>query len=232
MKLTKNKGMFFAAVFIILAVFNVVVFVIPFSKGGGFWTGYGFSMLAILLAAAVSFYAFDREGLKSKFYGIPLISVVWRYLVIQVIASVIEMVLFQFVPSIPFQYAIALNVILLGVCLLGLITVEASREEIERIDVKIKEKVFYIKSLQADVESLISKVPEDAKKMLKDLAETIRYSDPISSPQLAAIENKIEAKTAAIAEAVDNTDGDAIKTLCDELQQLFAERNRKCKVLK
>jgi len=36
MKITKNKGMFFAAVFIIIAVFNVVVFVIPFNKGGGF----------------------------------------------------------------------------------------------------------------------------------------------------------------------------------------------------
>jgi hypothetical protein len=54
----------------------------------------------------------------------------------------------------------------------------------------------------------------------------------MSSPQLATIENKIEAKTAGLTEAVDNADGDAIKALCNELQQLFAERNRKCKILK
>jgi len=230
MKLTKNKGMFFASIFIILAVFNVVVFVIPFNKGGGFWSGYGFSMLAILLSAAVSFYAFDREGLKSKFYGVPLISVAWLYLVIQVIVGLVEMGL-DFIP-IPFQYGIALNTILLGACLIGLFTVEASKEEIERIDAQVKEKVFYIKSLQADVEILIGKASDDMKKMLKDLAETIRYSDPMSSPQLAAIENKIEAKAAGLTEAVDRADGNAIKALCDELQQLFAERNRKCKVLK
>jgi hypothetical protein len=231
MKLTKNKGMFFAAVFVLLAVFNVVIFIIPFNKGGGFWTGYGFSMLAILLSAAVSFYAFDREGLKSKFYGVPLISVVWRYLVIQVIAGALEMVL-DFIP-IPFQYGIALNTILLGACLIGLITVEAAKEEIERIDAQIKEKVFYIKSLQVDVEGLIGRSSEDSqKKTLKDLAETIRYSDPMSSPQLAAIENKIEAKAAVLTEAVGSNDGDAIKALCNELQQLFAERNRKCKILK
>jgi hypothetical protein len=230
MNLTKNKKMYFAAVFILLAVFNVVVFIIPFNKGGGFWTGYGFSMLAMLLAAAVSFYAFDREGLKSKFYGVPLISVVWRYLVIQVIAGLVEMGL-DFIP-IPFQFGIALNTVLVGACLIGLITVEAAKDEIERIDAQIKEKVFFIKSLHVDVEGLAARASVDMKKTLKDLAETIRYSDPMSSPQLAAIENKIEARAAVLAEALDNNDGDAIKALCGEVQQLFAERNRKCKILK
>jgi len=231
MKITKNKGMFFIAAFIIIAIFNVIVFVIPFNKGGGFWTGYGFSMLAMLLTAAVAFYAFSREGLKSKVYGVPLISVVWSYFIIQLIIGLVEMVL-DFIP-IPFQYEIAVNTILLGACLLGLITVEAAKDEIERIDTQVKEKVFYIKSLQADVEGLVGRVSDDSlKKMLKELVETIRYSDPMSSPQLAAIENKIEARAAALTEAVEKLDGDAVKALCNELQQLFAERNRKCKILK
>jgi hypothetical protein len=179
----------------------------------------------------VGFYAFDREGLKSKVYGVPLISVAWRYLVIQLIVGLLEMVL-DLIP-IPFQFGIAVNTILLGACLIGLITVEAAKEEVERIDEKIREKVFYIKSLQVDVESLAGKVSDDSlKKELKGLAETIRYSDPMSSPQLAPIENKIEARAAVLAEAVDNADGGAVKALCDELQQLFAERNRKCKILK
>jgi len=231
MKISKNKGMSLATVFIILAVYNVVVFVIPFNKGGGFWSGYGFSMLAMLLTAAVSFYAFDKEGLKSKFYGISLISVAWRYLVIQLIIGLLQMGL-DFIP-IPPQYGIALNTVLLGACLIGLIAVDAAKEEIERIDEKIKEKVFYIKSLHVDMEGLVDKTSDESvKKTLKDLAETIRYSDPMSSPQLAAIENKIEAKIAALAETIENANGDASKALCNELQQLFAERNRKCKILK
>jgi len=220
-----------AVVFIILAVFNAVVFVIPFNRGGGFWTGYGFSMLALLLSAGISFYAFGREGLRSKFYGIPLISVMWRYLVIQLIIGLIQMGL-DFIP-VPFQYGFVVNVIFLGACLIGLITVEASKEEIERIDEKIKEKVFYIKSLQVDVEGLADRASDDSiKKVLKDLAETIRYSDPMSSPQLAAIENKIEAKVSVLSETVEKKDWDTVKVFCTELQQLFAERNRKCKILK
>jgi len=233
MKISRNKGMFLITVFIIIVVFNVVVFTIPFSKSGGFWTSYGFSMFALLLTTAVCLYAFDREGLRSKVYGVPLFSVAWRYLIIQLSVGVLELVAFQFIPSIPFQIGIALNTILLGVCLIGLITVEAAKEEIERIDEKIKGKVFYIKSLQVDVEGLLGKVPDDSlKKPLKDLVETIRYSDPMSSPQLAAIENKIEAKASALAEAVDNANGESVKALCNELQHLFAERNKKCKILK
>jgi Holliday junction resolvasome RuvABC endonuclease subunit len=231
MNMTKNKGMFFAAVFIIAAVYNVIVFVIPFNKGGGFWAGYGFSMLAVLLTAAICLYAFDREGLKSKVFGVPLIMVAWRYLLIQLILGLVEMAL-DLIP-IPFQIGIALNTILLGICLLGLIVVEASKEEIERIDAQVKEKIFFIKSLQVDVEGMVEKSSDDSvKKTLKALAETVRYSDPMSSPQLAAIENKIEAKATVLAETVEKADGDAIKALCDELQQLFAERNRKCKILK
>lgn len=231
MSITKNRGMFFATVLIIVAVYNVIAFVIPFHRGGGFWTGYGFSMLAILLAAGISFYAFDREGLRSKVYGLPLIHVTWIYLVLQLIFGLAQMLL-DFIP-VPYQYGIVLNVILLGACLIGLIIVDVTKGEIERIDEKIKGKVFYIKSLQIDVEGLMDKTSDaSVKKALKDLAETIRYSDPMSSPQLAAIENKIEAKAATLAEAVEKTDNDGAKALCDELQQLFAERNRKCKILK
>lgn len=227
MKFTKNKGMSLVAVLIVLAVYNVIAFVLPFERHGGFWAGYGFSLLAILITAAVGFYALGHDGVKSKFYGLPLISVAWTYLAIQLIVGLLEMV----IPDIPFQYGLVINVILLGACLVGLIGIDMAKEEVERLDEKVKEKVFLIKSLQADIEDLIGRANNDSlKKAVKELAETIRFSDPMSSPQLAAIENKIEIKTAALAESISEIE--TAKALCDELQQLFAERNRKCKISK
>ena len=83
------------------------------------------------------------------------------------------------------------------------------------------------------MEGLVEKASnESAKKVLKDLAETIKYSDSMSSPQIAAIENKIETKASNLSEAVEKEDSDTIKVLCNELQQLFSEQNRKCKILK
>jgi hypothetical protein len=229
MQITKGTGMSLIATIIVFAVYNVVAFVIPFPQGGGFWTGYSFSLLAILMTSGVSFFALGRDGMNSKFYGLPLVDVVWRYLVVQVIVGFVEMAF----PAIPYRYEIVLNVILLGACLLGLIAVNAGREEIERSDEKVKEKVFFIRSLQGDVETLMDKMPDTAvRKTLKDLAETIRYSDPLSSPQLSALENKIDARIAELDANVERGDTNGTKALCGELQRLFAERNRKCKLLK
>ncbi|HZK34134.1 MAG TPA: hypothetical protein VFD33_02335 [Bacillota bacterium] len=227
MNFTKNKRMSLIAVFTLLVVYNVVAFVIPFDRHGGFWTGYSFSMLAILITAAGAFYALGQEGMKSKFYGLPLVSVVWIYLTTQLVAGFIQMS----IPEIPFRYGIVVNVLLLGACLIGLITVNISKEEIERLDDKVKEKVFYIKSLLADVEGLEARASDESnKKDLKELVETIRYSDPMSSPQLASIENEIEVKVTALVDS--GADVGVTRAICNELQQLFAQRNRKCRLLK
>jgi hypothetical protein len=67
MKFSKNKGMFLITVAIVLGVFNAVAFVIPFSMGAGFWTGYASVTLAVLLSAGIGLYALGHEGMKSKF---------------------------------------------------------------------------------------------------------------------------------------------------------------------
>lgn len=226
---SKSKSLYVAAALIILVVFNLVAFLLPFNREGLFWAGYGFTMAAILLAAYVSFYVLKREDMKSKFYGFPIILVAWIYLIVQLAVGIAEMAL-SFIPA---EYGIVVNAVLLGACLIGLISVKLGEAEIRQLDGKVKEKVFYIKSLQADVEALVGMAADEtAKKALKDLAEAIRFSDPMSSLQLAAIENKIEAKVAALREAVGASDFAVAKSLCDETQMLISERNRKCKLLK
>jgi predicted transcriptional regulator len=227
MKFTKNKGMYFVAAFIVLAVFNVIAFIIPFKREAGFWTGYGFSMAAMFLCVGVGLYALGREEMRSKFYGMPLAYMAWFYLAVQLITGLAIMA----IPAIPYQAGVIAGTVLLGGFLVGLIGVNTGKKMIERVDQKIREKVFYIKSLQVNIEGLAGRAADESiKKKLKTLAEAIRYSDPMSSPQLAALENQIEAKASALAEGM--ADISTTSTLCDELQQLIAERNRKCKLLK
>ena len=227
MNFTKNKRTLTIVAFIIFAVYNAISFVLPFDRHFGFWVAYSFTILAILLSTGVGLFVIGQEGLKSKFYGIPLVYVTWSYLIAQVVIGFIEMIL----PSDFYRYEIILNVIILAICLIGLIVANTVKDEIEQIDEKIKEKVFFIKALQIDIEGTIVQAPtEAARKALNALAETIKYSDPMSSPQLAAIENRIEAKVFALKESI--SDSDTVSAFCDELQQLFAERNSKCRLLK
>jgi hypothetical protein len=228
MKFSKNLALFLVVDAIVLAVFNAIAWVIPFPRGGSFWTGYGFASFAIVLAAAVAVYAFGREGLKSKFYGVPMAYVTLPYLVVQVLLGLIQMA----IPAIPYRYGILLDAILLAAVLIGLIGAEMGRGTVEDLGAKVRGKVFYIKSLQGEVEALAAGSADAAlSKDLKALAEALRFSDPMSAPQLAAVENQIEAKVAALGGAV-GSDAAAARALCAELQGLVAERNRKCKLLK
>ena len=73
-----------------------------------------------------------------------------------------------------------------------MIAADVGRTEIEKVEQKVQGKVFYIKNLQVDIEILAS-AEKDAKtkKALEQLAEKIRFSDPISNEQLASLEEKI-----------------------------------------
>jgi hypothetical protein len=54
----------------------------------------------------------------------------------------------------------------------------------------------------------------------------------MSNPQLAELERTISAKAAELSEYVSSANIEAAMSLCGELQELFAERNRKVKILK
>ena len=108
-----------------------------------------------------------------------------------------------------------------------MIASDVGRSEIERVSVKVQEKTFYIKRLQADVELLASTETDTViKSALMQLAEKIRYSDPISDEQLADIEDRITVKIAELKSSADKV------KIINELNSLLDERNRKCKLLK
>jgi len=228
MNISRNNAMSIALAVIIMVVLSVIAFLLPFTRSSTFFIGYFFAMLANVLTIGVIIYSLGRGNLKSKFYGMPLIFVVWSYLAIQVIVSFIQM-LFPFIPP---AWAIVINIILLGICFIGLIAVTMGKEAIIHTDEKVKEKVFYIKSLQIDVEGLAFKANDGLKKSINNLADAIRYSDPMSSPQLSTIENQIDLKINMLKEAVGRNDDDSANALISELNELIAERSRKCKMLK
>lgn len=62
--------------------------------------------------------------------------------------------------------------------------------------------------------------------MLTQLAEKIRYSDPMSDEQVSDIEDRIAAKIAEMKSSTDKV------KIINELNSLLDERNKKCKLLK
>ena len=220
----KKKGLAYAVLVIAFALFNVIAFFIPTEKTATFWIAYAFSAIAFLLQIVIWKLAFKgTDTIKSKFLGIPLLSVGFRYLVIQVIAFVVFMIF----PALPTWIPIVVCSVILGGSAICLIGTETGREEISRVEEKVKSKVFYIKSLQVDVEMLAETESDPTTKAeLTKLAEKIRFSDPMSSDALAEIETEIVNK---IKEIKTSNDKLAIIAVTSALVE---ERNKKAKILK
>ena len=222
MKKNSSKG--YAILGILFVLVSVIAFAVPLAKTTAFWISYAFTVIAFAAQIIIWKSALGRtEALKSKFLGFPVIHIGIVYLVVQIIAFSV----FLFIPTLPIWSAVVACAAITGVFAVCLITSDVGRSEIERVSAKVQGKTFFIKQLQTEIELLADAETDIAtKSALTQLAEKIRYSDPMSNEQIADIEDRITAKVAELKSSTDKV------KIIDELNSLLDERNRKIKILK
>ena len=222
MKKNSSKG--YAILGILLVLVSVLAFTVPLAKATAFWISYAFTVIAFVAQIIIWKSALGRtEALKSKFLGFPVIHIGIVYLVVQIIAFSV----FLFIPTLPIWSAVVACAAIAGVSAVCMITSDVGRSEIERVSAKVQEKTFFIKQLRTEIELLADAETDVAvKSALTQLAEKIRYSDPMSNEQIADIEDRIAAKVAELKSSADKV------KIIDELNSLLDERNRKIKILK
>ena len=222
MKKNSTKGYVTRGILFVLV--SIIAFAVPTVKTATFWITYVFTAAAFAAQIGIWKTALGKEEtLKSKFLGFPVVHIGIVYAVIQVIAFAV----FMFVPTLPAWSAIVVCSIIASVSAACMISADAGRNEIERVEAKIQKKVFYIRELQADIELLADNETDATVKIaLSQLTEKIRFSDPVSNEQLADLENKISTKVIELKTTSKKTE------IITEINSLLDERNKKCKVLK
>lgn len=221
MKKNSTKG--YIILGILFALVSIIAFAVPTIKTTTFWIAYVFTAAAFAAQIIIWNKALGKEELKSKFLGFPVVHIGIVYVIIQTVVFAV----FLFVPTLPAWSAIVVCSIIAGVSAVCMISADAGRNEIERVEAKVQKKIFYIRELQADVELIAAaETDTDTKAVLTQLAEKIRFSDPMSNEQLADLENKISTKVSELKTAVNKVE------VATELISLLDERNKKCKILK
>ena len=222
MKNNNSKG--YAILGILFVLISVIAFAVPTAKTTAFWISYAFTVAAFAAQIIIWKAALGRsESLKSKFLGLPVVHISIVYLVVQVVALIV----FLFIPTLPIWSAVVACAVIAGISAVCMIASDVGCSEIERVSAKVQEKVFYIRELQTDIELLADAETDSAtKSALMQLAEKIRYSDPMSDERLENIEGQITAKIAKLKSSADK-----IKII-KELNSLLDERNKKTKLLK
>lgn len=225
MKKDTVRGIVVAAV--LLAIYNLIAFVVPFAHTAAFWISYGFTMAAFLVVAAAVYMAFVKNpDAKSRFYGFPIARIGVLYGIAQLIASLVVMTLAQWTPWwIPtVVYAIGM-----GVAVIGLVSAEAIVDEIQTQDMKRKDNTDMMRALQSKVSQIASQTTDAA---IKALAEEIRYSDPVSNAAIADAEADLAAAVDQLQAAFVDGDDEAVAQLCRKSMALLTERNRLSKLNK
>ena len=216
---------------VLLVLYILVAFLIPFAHTAVFWVSFVFTLIAFVVVAASIYIAFVKNpDAKSRFYGFPIAKIGVIYGAVQLIAGLIFMALAAWVPA---WIAVLVYAIALGAAVIGLISAEAVVEEIRVQDVKLKKDVTLMRSLQSKLNQMAAQCDNpDATAEVKRFAEEMRYSDPVSSEALADIERDLTAAVEELQSAIVDGDSAATKQLCRKASGILVERNRLCKLNK
>lgn len=216
---------------VLLVLYILVAFLIPFVHTATFWVSLLFTLIAFGVVGASFYIAFIKNpDAKSRFYGFPIAKIGAIYGLVQLIAGMLFMALAALVPA---WVAVLVYAIALGAAVIGLISAEAVAEEIHNQDAKLKKDVTLMRSLQSKLNQMAAQCDNpDAAAEVKRFAEEMRYSDPVSSEALADIEADLAAAVDELQSAAVDGDSASVKQLCRKASGILAERNRLCKLNK
>lgn len=231
MNMKKNVVRTIIVAAIVLVVFCVLAFTIPFVRGKVFWLAFAFTVIAILAQLYVAKKAFaNGEDARSKFYGFPIARVGVIYLAVQLIAGFVCMALGAVLPV---WVAVAVFVIILAAAIIGFITVDAIRDEVERQDAELKKDVTAMRNLQSRITSIAAQCDDPAVKAELDaLAEKFRFSDPVSNDSTNEAEAGLSVMMDELQAALVDCDVTSVSLLNAKIGAALAERNRLCKLNK
>lgn len=218
----------------LLVAFNIVSFVSVGWAGHekytpSFWFGYALITIAFLGQLGCAYFALRDGQLKKTFYRLSLMSASYTGLILSFVFGGLCML----VPVLPYWLGILLCGIVLAFNVIAVVKAEAAIEVVSGIDDKSESHTVFIRTLTADAQRGAALAKSDAVKAeCKKVYEAVRYSDPMSSPELSAVEEEISAKFAHFTEAVTEDNVEKVADAGGELLLKIEERNRKCRLLK
>jgi hypothetical protein len=131
--------------------------------------------------------------------------------------------------NIPAVVLVIGQVILLVFFFVMLVLMHSGKEYIENVDKKVAAKRQFIKELLNDLTSIKENAPDEVRRDIQNVIDAVRYSDPMSSDAVAAIENDILDNVTRLGQ---QTDSEQIRELCITIIKQIKDRNMRIRNMK
>lgn len=230
----KNKIAIFTLVAILLVAIslNVVIFLVVPSillNTPTFKVVWIFAFPVNFLMALIATYFAFRETVDDIIRIPPIMYLVYTFSAIYFALGM----KFMYTPFKSYKIPLATGIIVTTVYVIVFMFLLFGIGFIESNKVREKRKINYIGLMRADVENcLIYVTDENTKAQLVQLAEKIRFSDPMSHDSLANCEKELQ-ETILLITATLKSDGTAdVSNHIKRAEALIDYRNQRCILLK
>ena len=127
-----------------------------------------------------------------------------------------------------FTLAMVIQVLILAAFLIIAIISLLARDTVQAIGENVKQNINNHKSILVDIEMLESSCSNpELKQALAKLADTVKYSDPMSTAAIELVEQRIMRKISELRVSMDNEQTSEALNACKDLELLYVERNKK-----
>lgn len=230
MKKTRNVALISS--FLIIALINLIIFLtIPEARldSAVFWLAWSFA-IPVNFAAICALTVFGTAKGGVEVVNLPIAA--WLSIGFggaYLISGLIMMYLPVEKTTFPIILIAAISVFYIIAVVYG--TVGAGY--IASAQKETKQKVMYIKLLEADINDAMSKATNQASvTALSTLAENVRFSDPMSHPSLASLESQISFTVSEINASLTEAPDADVTSLAAKCQSQLDSRNSRCLLLK
>jgi hypothetical protein len=220
----KNIQLLLMVYVVVFVVYNIILFLIFNDKGTVFWINYGFLVVAFVTQLLSLLLSVKKPNVETIFFGIPLISLSFFYLMSTVVVSL----LFMFYQQIGTTITIIIHLIIFTIFFVIAVLALMAKDAIIDLNETVKTTVQAHKNQNIDVESLMSyaKSPT-SKEALRKLSEVIKYSDPITNESVAKLDDLIKLKIDELKLQLELNNDNSIKSICNEIESIYKERNQR-----
>ena len=231
----KKKGFLVTLISVLVAfgIINLILFLcVPAERLSlpSFWVAWSFTFPLNIITTVIAFLYCTRSS-STELVKTPVLFIVQSvFLGIYLVTGLIFMSFFNFDISVAVWVTEA---IITGIYIIVALYAGFGMSYLSGNIEHTKKKVFYIRSLQADVDTCVSQVADpEVKKLLSDLSEKIRFSDPMSHESLQGCEMRIQDLVTEIVTSVSLGKLELVPELVTRAKIELDSRNNKCKILK
>lgn len=221
----KNKVLIIVIYLIILAIYNVLTFVLCKNLNSVFWCSYGFMTATYLLHIVVHIMFTNETNKNKQFINLPVLIVSFIFVFVQLIINIVFM---DINGKTDVKTAAVVHGIWFAIYAVAILIFNVVKNSSENRTTEIKQNTVFIKGIGIDIEMMIKNCNDaEIKKTLGKLHDIVVYSDPMSNRYVESEEEQIMDNMVELKSTMSTGDFVSAERLCYKLMSLFEERNKK-----